>query len=327
MTAKLISNWTAEHAAALGNANLLVQQRLLESGLFTDENLIRAMDAHPARDLTVSVMGHDPSTYQWNECHRDGATGQELLEIVKTGRIWINLRRLMDHHQDLRDLIDAAYDELQELCPGFIATQRTANLLISSPTAIVYYHVDCPLNILWHLRGEKTCWVYPLQEPFVSQSDLEELHAGFRSEDFHYLAEWDDAAAAYELKPGDMVTWAQNTPHRVENKSGLNVSLSTEHLTSAARRQINVHLANRALRQSLGLTTPSSSADGPIAAMKVAWMRGCRQLRKVLPASNETKKFVYPVAYRIDINAPGGVAPLDEYHATTQVRDEPLVTA
>ena len=76
MTEQLLSNWTPEHTSALGNRNLLVQHRLLESGLFTDDNLIRIMDAHPEKDLSVNVMGRDKVTYQWDECERDGATGE-----------------------------------------------------------------------------------------------------------------------------------------------------------------------------------------------------------------------------------------------------------
>ena len=54
----------------------------------------------------------------------------------------------------------------------------------------------------------------------------------------------------YDLQPGEMVTWPQHTPHRVVNTDGVNVSLSTEHMTSRAARRNNVFLANRHFRQS-----------------------------------------------------------------------------
>ena len=305
-----LQNWSEDHTQALGNANLFVQHRLMDSGVFSDENLIRIMNDHPVENMTVSTMGRDKMNYEWNECERNGATGEQLLEVVKRGHLWVNVMRLMDHHEDLRKLVDEAYDELESRCPGLKATHRTANLLISSPSAIVYYHVDTPLNILWHLRGEKKCWVYPLKAPFVTQSDLEDLHAGHRPEDMAYLAEFDDAAEAYEMVGGDMVTWAQNTPHRVENTKGLNVSLSTEHLTSRARRQINVHIANRVLRKKLGFKNPSSNPDGMVAAAKVAACRAARLAAKFLPMKEE-EKFKYPVKYQIDLDAENGIRCLD----------------
>ena len=41
---RLLQNWTDEHTRAMGNENLFVQHRLMESGLFSDESLIRIMD-------------------------------------------------------------------------------------------------------------------------------------------------------------------------------------------------------------------------------------------------------------------------------------------
>ena len=312
----ILCGWNEEHTKALGNDNLFVQHRMMESGLFSDENLIRILDRHPVADMTVSTMGRDKMNYEWFECNRNGATGEQLLDVVKRGHLWINVMRLMDHHSDLRKLINDAYDELESRCPGLEATHRTANLLISSPSAIVYYHVDTPLNILWHLRGEKKCWVYPLRSPFVSQSDLEDLHAGQRPEDMRYLAEFDDEAEAYEMVGGDMVTWAQNTPHRVENTSGLNISISTEHLTTRARRQINVHLANRMLRKKLGCKNLSSSPDGFLASAKVAGSRAARLITRFLPTKAE-EKFKYPVKYQVNVEAEGGISSLEGAEAST----------
>ena len=116
---------------------------------------------------------------------------------------------------------------------------------------------------------------------------------------------------------GDMVTWAQNTPHRVENTKGLNISLSTEHLTSRARRQINVHIANRFLRKKLGITG-SSNPDGIVAAAKVAACRASRMVSKLFPTAEE-KKFKYPVKYQVDLDAEYGISSLGESNAAKEL--------
>ena len=61
--------------------------------------------------------------------------------------------------------------------------------------------------------------------------------------------------------------------------------------------------------------------------MKVGWMRGWRQLKKLLPAGNEPEKFAYPVSHRVDVNAPGGIVPLEQATEPEPAENELLVTA
>ena len=113
----------------------------------------------------------------------------------------------------------------------------------------MYYHLDCPINMLWHLRGTKRVWAYPLESGIVSDETIEGVLCGEKSEELDCRHEWDELAVVYELRPGEMVTWPQHTPHRVVNTGGLNVSLSTEHMTRSGARRNNVYLANRHFRQ------------------------------------------------------------------------------
>jgi hypothetical protein len=320
MSRSLLADWTAAQYQALEKEVLLAPHRLHESGLFDDDNLIRMLDRHPLRDLGINTMGPTAARFEWREGSRNGVPSDVLLQLVRRGRLWINLRNVMLHHPEHRDAIHAMYDDLEAKSLGFKADQRSANLLISSPGALVHYHLDAPVNMLWHLRGVKRVWVYPLTERFVSQENLEGICAGALVEDLPFDPAFDEAAQVFDVQPGQMLTWPQNTPHRVTNLEGMNVSLSTEHKNPRALRQVNVHLANRFLRGKLGLPCRSMSVDGPAAYAKQFLIRLVRRYGKLrrMPVMMGNK---YPVTFRVDPDAPQGFTLLDQVPATERAEE------
>jgi hypothetical protein len=270
MNGQMLLDWCPEHAAAMDREIFQAHHRLHENPLFSDENLIRIFDAHDPASLLIYTSGTNKERREDDRLGRRGnVSAAELLQAVREGRLWLNILRMQRFHPEFRILIDALYDELEAHCPGFRALRRSANLLVSSPTAMVYYHADAPLNMLWHLRGRKRIWVYPPHdERFAPQEDVERIFSGEESEDLEYRPEFDSFAKVFDLEPGQMVTWPQNTPHRIENLEGLNVSLSTEHYTHASFRRRDMFLANHYLRRWLHLPMRSFRSTGPVALAK-----------------------------------------------------------
>ena len=320
MSRSLLADWTAAQYRALEKEVLLAPHALHTSGLFDDENLARMLDRHPLRDLGINTMGHTARRFEWREGDRNGVPGHVLLDLVRRGRLWINLRNVMRHHPDCRDAINDMYDELEARSPGFQAYQRSANLLISSPGALVHYHLDAPVNMLWHIRGVKRVWVYPLNSDFVSQENLEGICAGALVEDLPYDPAFDEAAQVFDVEPGQMLTWPQHTPHRVTNLAGMNVSLSTEHKNPRALRRVNVHLANRYLRGKWGLPCRSTNVDGLAAHAKQFLIRLVRRFDKLrkAPAMMGNK---YPVTFKVDPDAPLGFTLLDQQPQTEHTEE------
>jgi hypothetical protein len=305
----LLKKWTDEQIEQMRSAIYVAEHRLAELPLFQDEELIRVLDKHPRTDLGVNTMGDDPARREdWQEGDAGDLDGRTLLEITKRGRLWLNVRRVMDHHPEFDKIVNTLYDELETLC-GEGMFNRSANLLISSPTALVYYHLDCPANMLWHIRGQKQVWAYPLESGVVSPSMIEAVLTGEASEELAYKSDFDRHAKVVDLKPGQMITWPQHTPHRVVNTSGLNVSLSTEHMTQRALRKNNVYLANRHFRGMFGRGFTSTTIEGPAAALKEAAIRVVRRLPIVRPQS--PRGFKYPITFQVNPRVPSGVRPLD----------------
>lgn len=307
---KLLKNWSPEQAEMLEDAIFVAEHRLAELDLFGDAGLSRTLDEHPRGDLGVNTMGIDPCRREnWREGTAGDLSGEDLVNVVRHGRLWLNVRRVMDHHPEYREIVNSLYDELESICDCGPITNRSANLLISSPTALVYYHVDCPANMLWHIHGTKRVFAYPLESGVVSPRTIEAVLAGEKSEEIEYRPELDTVASVVELQPGQMITWPQHTPHRVVNTGGLNVSLSTEHMTRRALRKNNVYLANRHFRHMFGGRFESTSTEGPKAALKELAIRVARRIPPLAPPIPQG--FRYPVTFRIDPDAPDGIGLLE----------------
>lgn len=227
---------------------------MLNNGLFDDAALVRLLDHYPAHDIHVTTMalGANPNqtANHWRVGTTEGLSGEEILSAVRKGQLWLNIKRLNDNAPIYQPLFRAIYRELaQQLCCPVPKWQK-ATLLVSSPTASVYYHADSVPNILWHIRGEKTVFVYPHTDPrFASLEHLELICSGESEEELPYHPDFEPFAAQFVLKPGQALIWPQNSPHRVINTRELNVSLSTEHITPEARRKVNLHRGNRLLRK------------------------------------------------------------------------------
>jgi hypothetical protein len=279
---------------------------LAQSELFTDEALIELLDQHPRELLFALSMGTDPTRAEDNRlADTSGISGADLLRAVRRGRLWLNVTRVNQAHRRYRELIDELYRSLGRQLTGFAPDFTQGTLLISSPNAIVYYHVDGPPSVLWHIRGRKKVWVYPaLDERFVARDVLEDIFAGVRHEYVPYQASFDDQSVCFELEPGQMALWPQNAPHRVSNLDSLNVSLATEYFTAESRQRARVYVANRFLRK-LGLRSLSARPDGPVALAKTAVHLAARKLG--LDAITVKTR---PPSLRVQPEAPQGVVEL-----------------
>jgi hypothetical protein len=198
-------------------------------------------------------MGLDPVDWRsWKRGTAEGLTGEALFEAVQQGRIWLNLRAVNRRLDSYAGLAREIFGELETGVPGLRTFGHDVGLLLSSPGAHVFYHLDVLPVTLWQLRGRKRMWVYPKAAPFVSEEQLERIVLRETAEQFAFDLSWDEAAEVYDMEPGMMVSWPQNAPHRLVNDQVMNVSLSVEHQTPEALLRANVIYANGMMRRRFG---------------------------------------------------------------------------
>jgi hypothetical protein len=260
-------------------------------------------------------MGSDPAHCEVNRLARhDGVSGAELLQAVRSGRLWLNVTRIDRADAACRRLVESLYDDLCVQMPTFEPTTCQGTLLISAPNALVHYHADGPASVLWHVRGRKRVWVYPALDPhFLPSALLEDIFAGARHEFVPYATSLDAGAAVFDLEPGQWIAWPQNAPHRVTNLDSVNVSLVTDHVTRASQRRKRVYLANRFLRTRLGVRQPSAREDGALALAKTVLQRVARKL-----GLDPVQLHQHVTVDQVAAAAPGGVQTL--YAPATDAR-------
>ncbi len=273
----ILMDWKPHHARLWGRHPLLLRHSLHEHPLFSDEALADLIDGYPRRDYSLVIPGRQDEGQhaRWREGDFGDLSGHEVLSAIREGFLWLNLRNLPRHHDGYARLAEEIRGELEERAGERIRAFEMT-LLITSPGAQTYYHLDVPGQSLWHIRGHKRAYIYPVKPPFLKPDDLERVVMQLQEEDIAYEEWFDDHALVVDMEPGMMAHWEHFAPHRVENTRGLNVSITTEHWTERLAREYQVIYANGILRR-LGLTPRGTATRGAAAMLKVALQAAWRR--------------------------------------------------
>jgi hypothetical protein len=287
---------------------VVAQHRLHEHKLFSHAALLDLVDSYPRELLQAFTMGADPLNWkEWHPVDTAGVSAKEAFAAIARGRLWFKMLQLHLVDNRYRDVINELYAELSEQCPDFRPIRKMGTLLISSPTALVYYHADPQPTLLWHIRGSKRVWVYPAGDrELVDQDLMEDIFASFADEEIPYKREFDNKAKIFDLVPGDVVSLPQNAPHRVTNVAEVNVSLSTLHETEHSDRRKLIYCANRLFRRTYHVPIRSTTENGFMPYAKRLAYRAWRRAGLV----KTPPKRAYVTNLRIDASALTGISSL-----------------
>jgi len=258
----MLTDWTDAKTAAFQHEIIGFRHTLGDTGLFTDEALINLLERHPTDKMDVCTMSAPdhpvyPNKFRTGD-FRD-VPGKVLLDAAKAGCLWINLREAMNIHSDYKQVLDAMYGELADKTENQAFNPR-GGILISSPVARVPYHFDKTETLLWHVRGKKRIFIYPLTQKFISDEAYEDVISNMLKDDLPYDASFDADAEVRDLGEGTALSWPLNRPHRVDNQSFC-VSVTTEYSTRESGIKNAAMLTNAMLRQRFGMN-PSYTEDG-----------------------------------------------------------------
>ena len=255
-------------------------------------------------------MGRSFTEGGWRHGAVGKLAGNDILTAVRRGHLWLNIKNLDINEPLFATLLLGIYQQLADITHEPVPDWLGATLLVSSPNAFVHYHADSIPNILWHVRGRKNIFLYPSNDSrYASAEDLEKICTGEIDEGLAYAATFESAAHCIELVPGMAAMWPQHMPHRVVNVDGLNVSLSTEHITRDIRARVNVFRGNRLLRK-IGIVPQEQCIDGVFALAKRAMalgQRGFRKLQKKPPISYDLTP-----TFHVDPQSPTGYVDIEK---------------
>jgi len=306
---EMLSDWTDAKTASFQKEIMSFKHRLAETGLFTDEALMDLLERHPSEKLDVCTMGaadHPKYPNKFRTGDFRDVPAKVLLDAAKAGRVWINVREAMNVHADYKRALDTMYGELAEQT-GNRAFNPRGGILISSPVARVPYHFDKTETILWHVRGRKRIYLYPLTQKFISDEAYEAIVTNHLEDDLPYDKSFDEEATIIDLAEGTGLTWPLNSPHRVDNQTFC-VSVTTEYSTHESGMKNAVMLTNATLRDRFGLKS-GYQTDSEL-SRKVKSILG-RVIRKTALAPNTTKDDM--VTFRIDSSVDGFIVDTEPY--------------
>jgi hypothetical protein len=266
--------WPEDGSARFARETLVVNHDLHTRPMFNDAGLASLLDRYPRDKLGVFTMGEDPVDWRsWRSGKAGNLSGAELMTGVHSGRIWLNLRAANHYLEDYADLASEIFANKESHIQGLKTLKHDLGVLISSPNAQVFYHLDSALVSLWQIRGTKFVRVYAPKAPFARPEQIEAVVLRETAEQIPFDPSWDDAAQSVTLEPGMMVTWPQNAPHRIVNGPMVNVSLSLEFMTPQALLRANVIYANGVLRRRFGMKPEIQKGLDPRALTKFGLAR------------------------------------------------------
>ena len=264
MTSLIFNDWQAKDSRLWDKQPLRLKHSLHQSSLFSLENLAQLIDDYPREHYSLMRVGARSADKLWMESTRERLRGADIIEEIRQGRFWLNLRRTNDVDGRYAAVLDQMFSEIGSHVTdqdGF--PSRSMGILVSSPTAQVYYHADLPNQSLWQISGRKRVYVYPSADPFITGEDLERIGIYEVEVDMPYSGWYDEYATVFDLSPGEMLHWPLNSPHRVENLGELNVSITTEYWSKACSRKYRLNMANGALRHIFGMKPRETQPAGP----------------------------------------------------------------
>lgn len=305
----MLKDWTEENSALFQKTIMPFKHGLKETNLFSDEALITLLNKHPKNMLDVCTMGNAdchlyPNKFQTGDFR--GVDGKILLEAAKAGKVWINVRRGMNIHPEYKAVLDKMYGGIAEKT-GNKAYNANGGILISSPIAKVPYHFDKTETILWHVRGKKSMYLYPLTEKFIPDRAYEATMLSDLEDDLPYHPEFDSEATVFDLEEGQALSWPLNMPHRVDNKTFC-VSVTTEYSTRESGMKNAAMIANATLRHRLGIESSYTKAGPLNRQLKSVFGRVIRKAG--LAAKNDK---IDMVTFKVDPEAPDYVVNVEPY--------------
>ncbi len=305
----VFTNWLPEHTRDWGQAPISLGHSLHKHTLFSFDALADLIDNYPREHYALVHMGAQGSARRtWREGDIGGLKGRQVIEAIRNGRMWLNLRNIGRVDGRYAEMLDQMFNEIRDNVGGYETYGRTSGILISSPNAQVYYHMDMPGQSLAQIHGKKRVYVYPNTAPFLTPEQLESIALYEVEVDVPYEPWYDRHAKVFEIEGGQMLHWPLNAPHRVENLDCLNVSMTTEYWTEDIRRNQMINMANGILRQKAGLAPKSRATSGPGFWAKAALQAGVRRSGLL----KQMRKAKRPIEFKLDGARLGGIVELQQ---------------
>jgi hypothetical protein len=286
----------ASAVAGWDRGPVMIRHHLGDHPLFTLDALGTLIEGYPRAEYAIVRVNEDDGTRCWREGEIVGLSGREVIESIRRGRMWLNLRNLNQLDARYAAVVRQMFAELEAAVPGLATHKQDVGIIISSPGGQVGYHCDLPGQGLFQIQGKKRIFLYPGREPYLKPTDLENIALRGVEVSMQYEPRYDTEAVTFDLVGSQSLFWPLNWPHRIDNGDVLNISMTVEYWTGDIRRRHMVNLGNGILRQMMGYTPKGRATSGPSFYAKAglqAVMRRTGMLKPIRAAAR-------PIEFKLD---------------------------
>lgn len=227
----------------------LLKHHLANDPRFSLPSLIELARRLPPKDVEYN-SGDLPIEQDPSKTPATGLSVEESIRRIEEMNSWM----VLGHVEQ-----DPQYNEALEECLAEIAPyaapatgpmyKTIGFIFISSANATTPLHMDPEHNILIHLRGAKRMTIYPNDIGMVPDDQHERYHAGAAHRNLVHRPEFDAAARAFDLSPGDAVHVPVKAPHWVRTGAEPCISFSITWRSRASDAEARLRIANHHLRR------------------------------------------------------------------------------
>jgi hypothetical protein len=214
----------------------------------------QSFDAAPAREIAHLVAGAD---------------GHRLLDDVRSG---VAAHVVCEPERyDLRfDILLDRLTDAHKIVTGSDQSDREMVILIAGRNVRLKRGVSGRNLALWMVSGGANVTLYPRRPPFITLSThADDGGLGALRREVSDVA-GDGSAFRERLAAGQMMTWAQHTPHEICFRDALNIIVVTSNSSPESRRINRVLQANSTIARWTGRAPQSAAVHGVSGRMKSA---------------------------------------------------------
>jgi hypothetical protein len=98
----IFTSWEPKHTELWGNQPIRLSHRLHEHPLFSREALAQLIESYPPKAYMLVAMGAQGEEKLWREGEIGSLSGEQVIDSIAAGRMWLNLIRVNGDRPALR---------------------------------------------------------------------------------------------------------------------------------------------------------------------------------------------------------------------------------
>jgi hypothetical protein len=185
-----------------------------------------------------------------------------LVAEIEQGQTWVILKHI-EREPGYREVFESCLGDILQLTGKEILKDIKwfeAIVFITSPNRVTEYHIDRECSWLFQIHGDKDIHFFDRADKEVLPDEELERYWTVSNLAATYKPEYESRAIVFPMRPGTGVHNPVNTPHWLQNRDNVSVSLSINFQFHEYAWE-NLFRANHYLRRA-GLT-PSSPGKRP----------------------------------------------------------------